>query len=180
MSEGNSRGPLGLALRGGLELLIPKYFFVTSGKGISRVSDLNAYDKALQRAGIAQSNLVYVSSIIPPGAVEVKPIPLPPGSIAFAVVAEARGKDGERIGAGIAWGLPSDGGYGYVVEAHGSKNYTELLRELRGKIYEMARSRGVKLAFFRTRIETLRIPRGCYGATVAAVVFVPEVLMGTK
>jgi len=177
VAQGGKEGFLELTTKGRLNLFIPRYFFVTGGTGISRVSELNAFDKALQRAGIAQSNLVHATSIIPPSAVEISPLSLPPGSIVFAVLAEARGGEGERVSAGIAWGMPSDGSYGYVVEAHGSKSYGEILRELRSKIVEMARSRGLRLSYFRTRVETLRVPKGCYGAAVAAVVFVPDQLV---
>ena len=35
-------------------LPIPTKFFVTSGKAVSKVSDLNAFDEALQNAGLAE------------------------------------------------------------------------------------------------------------------------------
>jgi len=45
--------------------MIPKEFFVTSAKATSPVSELNAFDLALKNAGIAQCNIVPVSSILP-------------------------------------------------------------------------------------------------------------------
>ena len=51
---------------------LPKYFFVTGGTALSPVSTLNAFDEALMKAGIAQCNLVPVSSILPADAVEVE------------------------------------------------------------------------------------------------------------
>ncbi|HDM88656.1 MAG TPA: pyruvoyl-dependent arginine decarboxylase, partial [Candidatus Bathyarchaeota archaeon] len=41
-----------------MRTLIPKEFFVTGGKAIGRLSELNAFDNALKDAGIANCNLV--------------------------------------------------------------------------------------------------------------------------
>ena len=51
--------------------LVPKKFFVSSGCAVSKVSDLNAFDKALLEAGIGELNIVSVSSILPIGAEQV-------------------------------------------------------------------------------------------------------------
>ncbi len=84
--------------------MIPKEFFVTCGKAVSKVSPLNAFDLALVKAGIAQCNLVNVSSILPPGCKETKRKKIPIGSITYAVLARMDGNEGETIGAGVAWG----------------------------------------------------------------------------
>ena len=55
-------------------IFLPKKFFITVGSAVSHVSPLNAFDAALVKAGIAQCNLVPVSSIIPPDAEKVKPV----------------------------------------------------------------------------------------------------------
>jgi len=81
--------------------MIPKAFFVTGGKAVSKVSRLNTFDLALRNAGIAQCNLVKVSSIIPPNYKETEPKPIPAGSITYVVMAKAEGT-GETISAGIA------------------------------------------------------------------------------
>jgi len=47
--------------------MVPKEFFVTSGKAFSATSELNAFDQALKNAGIAHCNLVQVTSILPKG-----------------------------------------------------------------------------------------------------------------
>jgi len=59
--------------------MIPKAFFVTGGKAIGTVSKLNAFDLALKNAGIANCNLVKVSSIIPPNCKETAPKKIPIG-----------------------------------------------------------------------------------------------------
>jgi hypothetical protein len=46
---------------------VPTRFFVSSGKGINKTSELNAFDLALLQAGIGEQNLVSVSSVLPIG-----------------------------------------------------------------------------------------------------------------
>src|SRR4030042_1246961 len=92
--------------------MIPREFFITSGKASSPVSELNAFDMALKGAGIAQCNLVCVSSILPKGCKERKRTMIPTGSITFTVLARMDGDEGTTIGAGIAWTWANNGEYG--------------------------------------------------------------------
>ena len=78
--------------------MIPKEFFVTSGRATSPVSGLNAFDLALKNAGIAQCNLVPVSSILPPECKERKWRKLPAGAITHAVVARMGGDEFAVLG----------------------------------------------------------------------------------
>jgi arginine decarboxylase len=71
--------------------MIPKEFFITSGKATSQVSELNAFDLALKKAGIAQCNLVSVSSILPLGCKERKRRKITAGAITYAVIARMDG-----------------------------------------------------------------------------------------
>lgn len=152
--------------------LVPKKFFVTSGCAVSKVSDLNAFDKALLEAGIGELNVVSVSSILPVGADQVGIRELPMGAITHCVLAQMRGGEGEMISAGIAYGFRKDGKGGYVAEGHihGSK---KALREImEWKMDEMAKLRGIELEPIEYRIEELSVPMDNYGACVAALVFV--------
>ncbi len=83
--------------------MIPKEFFITSGKALSPVSELNAFDLALKKAGIAQCNLVCVSSILPKNCVQISTHNIAAGSITHCVLARMDGDDGTTVGAGIAW-----------------------------------------------------------------------------
>lgn len=147
----------------------PRFYFVTTGKGISKVSPLNALDNALRDAGIAHLNIVKVTSILPAEIEERNDISLEPGSIAFAVLAQELGKGGEIISAGIAWahGKP----YGYIMEAHGKKGAEEIRANLERMIKEVASFSGLKLNEPRFRIEQLKVPKDFYGAVIAALVF---------
>lgn len=154
--------------------ILPTRFFVTGGTALSRISKLNAFDLALMKAGIAQCNLVPVTSIIPKGAVEAEPCTITPGSITFVVMAHIEGEGEEKIGAGIAWSFIEGEDYGLVAETHGNTDREELRRNLKARIEEMARIRNVKLRSIEYRIETLQVPKGFYGSALAALVFIPE------
>jgi arginine decarboxylase len=151
--------------------MIPKEFFITSGKAISPVSELNAFDLALKNAGVAQCNLVAVSSILPPKCKERKWRKLPPGAITFAVMARMNGEEGTTIGAGIAWAWEANGKYGMVAEAHGYMDRKAVKETLEWKIKEMAKIRNVEIGKIRYRIEVLKVPMDHYGCVIAALVY---------
>src|SRR2546425_11850145 len=95
-------------------LPIPTRFFVTSGRAVSKISDLNAFDAALTDAGLSEQNLVYVSSVLPVNIRQIKWKELPMGAITHCVLAQQRGGEGEMISAGIAFGFRDDGHGGGV------------------------------------------------------------------
>ena len=151
---------------------VPRVFFVTSGRGVNRVSELNAFDLALRDAGLAEYNLVGVSSVLSPGIERVESLEsleLPRGAIVFCVLAQMNGDEGETISAGIAYAFREDGDGGYVVEGHGHLA-THAMREiLEWKMGEMAAHRDVELGGMEYRIEELSVPMDQYGACVAAL-----------
>lgn len=150
---------------------IPSRFFVTGAAASSKVSELNAFDKALQDAGIGEQNLVSVSSVLPPGIKQVRRQTLPPGMITFCVLAQQRGNEGETVTAGIAYGFREDGAYGYVAEAHAYGTREALQEILEWKMEEMARLRNLKLGTLQYKIVGQSIPMDHYGACIAALVF---------
>ena len=159
-----------MALEAGM-YLIPKEFFVTSGKALSEVSDLNAFDLALMHAGIEEQNLVAVSSIIPPDAVETDRIRLPMGAVTHCVLAQMRGRDGDRISAGIGYAYRKDGYGGYVAESHIFGGEEAVRNDLIRKVKEMERIRGVELEEPVIVSETVDVPEGQYGCCLASLVF---------
>ena len=152
-------------------MLIPSQYFVTSGKAISAVSDLNAFDLALFEAGIEELNLVAVSSVIPPEAEMVEYRRVPMGAVTHCVLAQMRGCGGDVISAGIAYTKRKDGHGGYVAEGHGFGDGESLKEGLRAKIREMERIRGVELEDPEIVIEEIRVPEGSYGCCLASLVF---------
>ncbi len=151
--------------------MIPKEFFVTSGKAISSVSQLNAFDRALKKAGIAQCNLVQVSSILPPGCKEGKLRKLKAGSIIHTVMAKMDGTEGMTISAGIAWAWEKNGKYGLVAEAHGQMDQESLKETLKWKMREMAKTREIELNKISYRTEVLTVPLENYGCVIAALIY---------
>jgi len=135
--------------------MIPKEFFITSGKATSPVSELNAFDLALKKAGIAQCNLVPVSSILPRGCKERK---------RKKIVAGA-------IGAGIAWAWEKSRKYGLVAEARGYMDLKTLRETLEWKIKEMAKIREIEIDKISYRTEVLRVPMANYGCVIATLVY---------
>jgi len=150
--------------------MIPKAFFVTGGKAIGKVSEMNAFDLALKNAGIANCNLVKVSSIIPPNCRETAPKKIPIGSITYAVISKTYGRNG-RISAGIAWGFAEKEDFGVVAEVYGNMDEETAKRELKERIHEMANTRGISLHNVKYRIETLDVPENTYGCVVVALVY---------
>lgn len=152
-------------------MLIPSQYFVTSGKALSTVSDLNAFDLALFEAGIEELNLVAVSSVIPPEAEMVEYRSIPMGAVTHCVLAQMRGCGGDVISAGIAYTKRKDGHGGYVAEGHSFGDGESLKEGLRAKIREMERIRGVELEDPEIVVEEMRVPEGSYGCCLASLVF---------
>lgn len=103
--------------------LVPKKIFFTKGTGIHR-EKLVSFEMALRSAGIAQHNLVRISSIFPPGCEIVERDEgaklLRPGQVVFCVLSEAATNEpGRRVGAAVGVAMPNDRSmYGYISEHH--------------------------------------------------------------
>lgn len=85
---------------------MPKYFFLCSGRG-SGTSELTSFDNALLHSGIANYNVVKVSSILPANAIQKNKIDIAEGNILFtAYASKSTSKRGEIVSAAIAVGIP--------------------------------------------------------------------------
>jgi arginine decarboxylase len=92
----------------GLMVKTPNIYKLVKGFGEGRMP-LNAFDKALLDAGVGDTNLVRMSSIVPPACKEVREIVLPKGGlipIAYANITSST--PGDIISACIAVGIPED------------------------------------------------------------------------
>ena len=154
--------------------MIPRTFFVTSGNASSPVSELNAFDQALKNAGIAQCNLVSVTSVLPKGCAQIEVTRIPDGAITYAVIARMDGGEGENIGAAIAWAFDKKGECGIVAETHGFMDEEALLEIAEWKIMEMAKIREIEIGKVKYEFQTLKVPMDNYGCVIAALVFCPE------
>jgi len=104
--------------------LVPTRVFLTKGVGQHKYQ-LKSFEEALRKAGVAQQNLVQVSSILPP---QCKVISfenglksLIPGEICYCVMARADTNEGGRlIASSVGIAIPKDdSNWGYLSEVHG-------------------------------------------------------------
>lgn len=104
-------------------MFVPRKMFFTKGVGHHR-EELRSFELALRDAGIEKANLVYVSSIFPPGCKIISKNEgmneIVPGMITFAVMARSTSNEPRRLVAtSIGCAIPSQAtDYGYLSELH--------------------------------------------------------------
>jgi arginine decarboxylase len=102
---------------------LPTEVFLTKGVGRHK-EKLASFELALRDAGIEKSNLVYVSSILPPNCKIISKEEglkkLKPGQITYCVMARNETNEANRlVAASIGCAVPSDSNaYGYLSEHH--------------------------------------------------------------
>ena len=103
--------------------MVPKKVFFTCGVGSGKMK-LQSFESALRDAGIAQFNLVEVSSILPPNCIEITKdeglnlLEGHAGAIVFIVLArKSTNIKGEKISASVGAAKPENSNsYGYLSE----------------------------------------------------------------
>jgi arginine decarboxylase len=104
-------------------MYVPQRIFLTRGVGRHR-EKLSSFEMALRDSGIAQFNLVRVSSIYPPGCRFVKPdvglAELKAGQILHVVISEVATNEPRRLlAASVGVAIPRDANqFGYLSEHH--------------------------------------------------------------
>jgi len=104
--------------------LVPTKVFLTKGIGRHKYQ-LKSFEEALRKAGIAQQNLVQVSSILPPNCKMISKErglkELTPGEICFCVLARAdTNEHGRLVASSVGVAVPRDRNqWGYLSEVHG-------------------------------------------------------------
>ena len=104
--------------------LVPTKVFLTKGVGRHKYQ-LKSFESALRQAGVAQQNLVQVSSILPPKCKVISREngikELTPGAISFCVMARAdTNEHGRLVASSIGIAIPKDtDNWGYLSEVHG-------------------------------------------------------------
>ncbi|MFQ5693174.1 MAG: pyruvoyl-dependent arginine decarboxylase [Nitrospinota bacterium] len=147
----------------------PTKYFLAVG-GAEGGSSLNAFDAALMAACIGNTNLVKMSSILPPRCREVPPFRLPPGALVPAAYASvSSGQPGERIAAAVGIAFPEDDEYpGLIMEIAGPGTLAEMEERVRRMAAEGMEMRGQPIRRLVARGAEHRVER--HGAVVAAVV----------
>jgi arginine decarboxylase len=153
--------------------ILPKHFFLTSGSGEAS-TELNAFDAALLDAKIGDTNLVKMSSILPPRAVEIEPYELPKGSLVPLAYGDRVSSElGTTISASVAVGIPFDPeDAGLIMECSRIGEPGPCEAAVREMVREgMEVIRGVRIREIKSISATLTVRR--VGAVFAAVVLCP-------
>ena len=104
-------------------MFVPRSLYLTRGVGKHK-ENLASFELALRDAGVAEYNLVSVSSIFPPHCKLISRArgltQLHPGQIVFSVIARQQTNEPNRlISASIGVAIPNDTSqYGYLSEHH--------------------------------------------------------------
>lgn len=107
-----------------MQNLVPRKAFLTKGVGRHKYQ-LKSFEEALRRAGVAQQNLVQVSSILPPKCKIISRDrgldQLTPGEICYCVMARAdTSEHGRLVASSVGIAVPKDvTKWGYLSEVHG-------------------------------------------------------------
>ena len=110
----------------------PTHFFLVSGHAQGK-TELNAFDHALLRAGVGDTKLVKMSSILPPSCVQIEPIDIPYGALVPVAYAALESRvPGAQISAAVAIAIPTDPTLpGLIMEAHGAEPCAAVERRAR-------------------------------------------------
>ena len=149
-------------------LPVPQYFCLVSGKS-EGATKLNAFDNVLLAAGIGDTNLIKVTSIIPTGCIfRKKPKKFLKGEFIPVVYAEKTSSlKGERIAAALGVGIASDG-FGVVVEAKGA-SMVEVENDIEAKIKAAFKIRRLKIKNIKFTAQEHQV-ENC-GCVLAACVY---------
>jgi len=153
--------------------VIPKRYFLTSGFGEASTK-LNAFDAALLKAGVGDTNLIRMSSILPPACEEVAPYALPKGSFVPLAYGElVCTEPGQVISAAVAVGIPEDPeAAGLIMECSRYGGPAPCERAARNMVREgMEQIRGIRIREIKSISSFLTVTR--VGAVFAAVVLCP-------
>jgi arginine decarboxylase len=107
-----------------MDALTPTKIFLTKGLGRHKYK-LKSFEEALRRAGVAQQNLVQVSSILPAKCKFISREKglrmLIPGQICYCVIARCdTNEQGRLIASSVGVAVPKDREkWGYLSEVHG-------------------------------------------------------------
>ena len=102
---------------------VPRKMFLTKGAGIHK-EYLHSFELALRDAGIEKTNLVQVSSILPPGCKLISKSQglneIKAGAITYCVMSRCFSNEPRRLlAASVGCAIPADKrAYGYISEHH--------------------------------------------------------------
>ncbi len=147
----------------------PTQYFLVSG-ATDGYTPLNAFDGALLQAGIGNTNIAKMSSIVPPHCEMISPVPLPLGALVPAAYASMTSDvPGEVIAAGVALALPEDEDRNGLIMEYSAKGDRRKIEEtVRNMAVEGMKLREWKIKELKSIAIEYRVKR--IGAVLAAVV----------
>ncbi len=130
----------------GISATIPDKFFLVSGHA-EGITPLNAFDSALIDAGVGNTNLMKMSSILPPNSKKIHPIKLPLGALVpLAYASKVSSVVDEVISAGVACAVPMDKNKnGLIMEYSAAGHKAEIEKIVRHMAEEGMKNRGYKI-----------------------------------
>ena len=147
----------------------PTKYFLVSGAS-DGYTLLNAFDGALLQAGIGNTNIVKMSSIVPPHCKRITPIVLPLGALVPTAYASITSDmQGEIISAGVAVALPEDVDKNGLIMEYSAKGGRSKIEEIvRNMAMEGMKLRGWKIKDLNSIAIEYKVKK--IGAVLAAVV----------
>lgn len=143
---------------------------VTAGTGVG-TTELAAFDHALVNAGVANFNLIYLSSVLPPASeVEVLETPKAPaggwGDRLYVVIAQKRtSQRNKEVWAGIGWMQDPETKKGLLVE-HQGNNEDEVRADIKNSLEGLAQNRNMKFGPMHMHV----VGKKCVALPVCAIV----------
>lgn len=126
----------------------PTQFTIVAGCGAGHTA-LNAFDNALQNAGVGNYNLIKVSSILPPFSTEANNVlGIPQGAllpVAYSTICSST--IGEEIVATIGVGIPSDpNNIGVIMEYSSIVSSVDAEEIVRKMVQDAMNNRNIQIA----------------------------------
>lgn len=143
---------------------------IVAGTGIGP-TELAAFDNALVNAGVANFNLIYLSSVIPPGSkLEIVKTSKRPagnwGDRLYVVIAQERtSQRNQEVWAGIGWMQDPKTKKGLLAEHHGH-NEAEVRADIQNSLTAFAENRNMKFGPIHMKV----IGKKCVALSVCAIV----------
>ncbi|MCK4544960.1 arginine decarboxylase, pyruvoyl-dependent [candidate division WOR-3 bacterium] len=114
----------------------PTKFFLVAGAS-EGFSKLNSFDCALLASGIGNTNILKMSSILPPKCKRIEPVRLPYGSlIPTAYASITSDQPGEIVSAAVAVAIPERDDYPGLIMEYSSRGKKENVENIVKKMAE--------------------------------------------
>lgn len=143
---------------------------MASGTGVGP-TELSAFDHALVNAGVANFNLIYLSSVLPPGSeVSILEKPLAPiggwGDRLYVVMAQKRtSQRNQEVWAGIGWMQDPETKKGLLVE-HEGHSENEVRSDIKNSLEALAANRNMTFGPIHMHV----VGKKCVSLPVCALV----------